>query len=207
MIQRNRRGIADDELDRVLDASYRHVTFADGSAAGTQIHRELDRIAARAAEIQRAQGSVYRRSPQKAAGHRPATRGARPTMLRSVLNARAAAAAAAVAAVSFGGIATAAYASGSSLPAPIQRFAHEVIGAPAAPGLARGAHPAKSGTPADPDAIRRPAFGLCTAFAHANESGNAIQRSAAFRNLAAAAGGASKIASFCGPVPRSGASG
>jgi hypothetical protein len=66
------------------------------------------------------------------------------------------------------------------------------------------AHP--SASPAGPDATGHAAYGLCTAWAHANEHGTAKQKAVAFRNLARAAGGAGNVAAYCGTVPHPGAS-
>ena len=131
------------------------------------------------------------------------------------LTAKAAAAAAAAAAV-LGGVAAAAYT--GTLPAPAQRFAHGVIGAPSPqpshrPGTPRPSHRPgiPQATPArtdavGPDATGPAAFGLCTAYAHAKAHGTASQKAVAFRNLAAAAGGAAKIAAYCAAVPHPGSS-
>lgn len=113
------------------------------------------------------------------------------------------AAAAAVAALGLGGVATAAYA--GSLPAPLQRFAHETVGAPAP----RGGRPALPGprTSASspvPATTGPAAYGLCTAYASAKAEG-AAERPADFRRLAAAAGGPGKVASYCERVLRTGA--
>jgi len=125
-------------------------------------------------------------------------------VLASLLSARAAAAAA-VAALSVGGLATAAFA--GALPAPAQQFAHHTIGAPAAhPTQTTGAHPGAAATPVGPDATGPAAFGLCTAWAHAKAHGTHSRQSVAFRNLAAAAGGASHVAAYCAAVPHPGAS-
>jgi len=131
----------------------------------------------------------------------------RPTVLSPLLSARAAAAAA-VAALGIGGFATAAFA--GALPAPVQQFAHHTIGAPAAqpahssPDASGRTHP--SASPAGPGATGHPAYGLCTAWAHAKEHGTARQKAVAFGNLAAAAGGAGNVAAYCGTVPHPGAS-
>ena len=129
-----------------------------------------------------------------------------------------AAAAAAVAAVALGGVAAAAYT--GTLPAPAQQFAHGVIGAPSPspspsyrpgtpqPSLRPGtpqATPARTDA-AGPDATGPAASGLCTAYAHAKAHGQASQKAVAFRNLAAAAGGAAKIAAYCTAVPHPGSS-
>jgi hypothetical protein len=138
----------------------------------------------------------------------------RPRLLTS-LTAKAAAAAA-VAATALGGVAAAAYT--STLPAPAQRFAHSVIGAPSPqpshrPGTPQPSH--RPGTPqatpartdaVGPDATGPAGFGLCTAYAHAKAHGTASQKAVAFRNLAAAAGGAAKIAAYCTAVPHPGSS-
>ncbi len=124
----------------------------------------------------------------------------RRPLLTSLLRARVAATA--LAAI-LGAAATAAYA--NALPAPIQRLAHDVIGAPASAGQPTS-HPTPSGSPVGPNATGPAAFGLCTAFAHAKAHGTASQQAVAFRNLAAAAGGASKVAGFCAAVPHPGAS-
>ena len=128
----------------------------------------------------------------------------RHPVLTSLLSARAAAAAA-VAALGLGGFATAAFA--GALPAPAQQFAHHTIGAPAAGGgQPTGTHPAAATTPAGPDATGAAAFGLCTAWAHAKAHGTSSQQAVAFRNLAAAAGGASNVTAYCAAVPHPGPS-
>jgi hypothetical protein len=128
----------------------------------------------------------------------------RHPLLASLLSARAAAAAA-VAALSLGGFATAAFA--GALPAPAQQFAHHTFGAPAARGgQPTGTHPSATATPAGPDATGPAAFGLCTAWAHAKAHGTHSQQAVAFRDLAAAAGGASNVAAYCAAVPHPGTS-
>jgi hypothetical protein len=139
----------------------------------------------------------------------------RPRLLTALLTAKAAAAAA-VAAAALGGVAAAAYT--STLPGPAQQFAHSVIGAPSPqpshrPGTPQPSHgpgtsqatPARTDA-AGPDATGPAAFGLCTAYAHAKAHGTASQKAVAFRNLAAAAGGAAKIAAYCAAVPHPGSS-
>jgi hypothetical protein len=128
----------------------------------------------------------------------------RHPLLTPLLSARAAAAAA-VAALSLGGFATAAFA--GALPAPAQQFAHHTFGAPAADGgQPTGTHPSATTTPAGPGATGSAAFGLCTAWAHAKAHGTSSQQAVAFRNLAAAAGGADNVAAYCAAVPHPGAS-
>jgi len=138
----------------------------------------------------------------------------RSRLLTVLLTAKAAAAAAA-AAVALGGVAAAAYT--STLPAPVQQFAHSVIGAPspqpshrpgtprATPARTDAASPDAAGPDATgPDATGPAGFGLCTAYAHAKAHGTASHKAVAFRNLAAAAGGAAKIAAYCATVPHPG---
>ena len=138
----------------------------------------------------------------------------RPRLLTSLLTARAAAAAGAAAIALGGGVAAAAYT--STLPAPAQQFAHSVIGAPSPqpshrPGTPQPSHRPGTlqATPArtdggGPDATGPAAFGLCSAYAHAKAHGTASQKAMAFRNLAAAAGGAAKVAAYCTAVPHPG---
>ena len=123
-------------------------------------------------------------------------------MLTPLLSAKAAAAAVA-AAVALGGVATAAFA--GDLPAPAQQLAHNTIGAPS-PKPSTGPAGKPAATPTGPDATGPAAFGLCTAFSRAREHGSAAQKAVAFRNLAAAAGGAHSIAAFCAAVPHPGSS-
>jgi hypothetical protein len=141
----------------------------------------------------------------------------RSRLLTVLLTAKAAAAAAAAAVALGGGVAAAAYT--STLPAPVQQFAHSVIGAPspqpshrpgtprATPARTNAAGPDATGPDATgPDATGPAGFGLCTAYAHAKAHGTASQKAMAFRNLAAAAGGAAKIAAYCTAVPHPGSS-
>lgn len=123
-------------------------------------------------------------------------------LLTPVLGARAAMAAMA-AVVGFGGIAAAAAYTGR-LPGPIQRFAHSTIGAPAGPsGQAVG--PAPAGSPGHGGRRRSTGWqagqsrnGLCTAY---EKAATDAQRSAAFRALVQAAGGAGRVAAYCAAVP------
>jgi hypothetical protein len=109
-------------------------------------------------------------------------------LLTSLLTAKLAT----VAALTLGGAATAAYA--GALPAPVQKLAHDTIGAPAAHP---SAHPA---TPVGPDGTGHAAYGLCTAYAHLMADGSAAQKAVAFRNLATAAGGAANVTAYCAAV-------
>ena len=107
---------------------------------------------------------------------------------RRLLLVKAAAVAATL--LSLGGIATAAYA--RALPAPVQRLAHDIIGAPPP-----GSQPALTRSSAGPATTGDPAYGLCTAWAHAKAQGTAAQRAVAFSRLAAAAGGIGNVAAYC----------
>jgi hypothetical protein len=146
---------------------------------------------------------AYRAAFSRPAPHAPRRR--RHPVLASVLSAQLAAAAVLIIA----GIAAAAWV--GVLPAPAQRLAHDVFGAPAARHSARAQDPAAatgpnatSPTPAGPDATGRRAHGLCTAYWQAKAHGNANQESVAFRNLTAAAGGAANITAYCAGVPHPG---
>jgi hypothetical protein len=117
--------------------------------------------------------------------HRPPARTPRP---RRLLPVRAAAAAATI--LCLGGIATVAYA--GALPATVQRFAHDIAGAPAP-----ASQPALRPSSARPATTGGPAYGLCTAWARARAHGTAAQRAVAFGRLAAAAGGAGNVTGYC----------
>ena len=118
--------------------------------------------------------------------HRPLAR-TPPPRRRRLLPVKAAAAAAVL---SLGGIATAAYA--GALPATVQRLAHHIIGAPTP-----GTEPALRPSRARPATTGDPAYGLCTAWAHAKTHGTAEQSAVAFSKLAAAAGGAANVTTYC----------
>ena len=115
----------------------------------------------------------------------------RPHRFTPRLGARAAVAAA-VAALGLGGLASAAYA--GMLPAPVQRLAHETIGAPDVPsGSPSRAHQNGSRTSAGLGTAGLTAQRWCTAYAH----GTTRQRVAARHDLIRVAGGAGKIAAYC----------
>ena len=122
----------------------------------------------------------------------------RPSLLSPLLSARAAAVAVA-AVLSIGGVAAAAYT--GALPAPVQRFVHNVFGAPPAVS-----HPGSGTASARPAATGHAALGLCNAWADAKAHGNANQKAAAFHNLATAAGGAANVAAYCAATAHPGAS-
>jgi hypothetical protein len=170
--------------------------LADGLAALTA-RPASDELAGEAAALAEFYHEVGVPVPVSRSRHR------RHPVLTPLLSARAAAVAA-VAALSLGGFATAAFA--GALPAPAQQFAHHTFGAPAANGEPTGTHASAAATPAGPDATGPAAFGLCTAWAHAKAHGTPSQQAVAFRNLAAAAGGASNVAAYCATVPHPGPS-
>ncbi len=83
-----------------------------------------------------------------------------------------------------------------SLPASLQKFAHDTIAAPAASATMAAKH---AGRKVGPSASARDAQGLCNAYEHATQHGDSAERSVAFRNLVAAAGGEGKVAAYCAP--------
>jgi hypothetical protein len=107
-----------------------------------------------------------------------------------------------VVAVSGGGIA-AAYT--GSLPTALQKLAHDAIAAPSVSQYRATPTPVGHGQPAGPSATGRAGYGLCAAYQHAEEHGNASRRAVAFRNLASAAGGADKVTAYCASVQQPGA--
>ena len=121
----------------------------------------------------------------------------RHPVLTSLLSAKLAAAAAAAAVTLGGGAVAAAYA--GKLPAPVQKLAHDTIGAPKTPG-APTAHPA---TPQPTVLPGHSAYGLCTAYANLKAHGTAAQKVTAFRKLAAVAGGA-HVSAYCATVTHPG---
>ena len=130
-------------------------------------------------------------------------RSRRPRLIAPPLGARFAAAAGAAVIAVLGGGAAAAYT--GSLPGALQKIAHEAI---AAPGVREGPAaptPQSSGHPAGPSVTGAAVKGLCDAYLHAEEHGNASQRSVAFRHLVNAAGGADQVAAYCASVPHPGA--
>ena len=115
-------------------------------------------------------------------------------------------------ALALGGTSAAAFT--GALPAPAQDFAHRVIGAPAATATQLRTHtgtptgdPSSAGTPVGPDASGPAMFGLCTAWtahqAHGETANGNADDAVAFKNLAAAAGGADKIGAYCATILRS----
>jgi len=149
--------------------------------------------AATLAEFRRRSGHTPRRSRSRRIS---------PAVLMPLLRTRAGAAGTA-AVLGFGGIVAAAYA--DALPAMAQVVAHDTIGAPR-PNHQDNPAAGHSGTPVGPSASGQPRFGLCTAYFHGKEHGNAAQKAVAFRNLVKAAGGTANVQSYCAGVPHPGAS-
>jgi hypothetical protein len=144
---------------------------------------------------------------------------AQPASVRTVvIGARAAA----VAGIVILAAATGAAAYTGSLPGPLQRAAHSVIGAPAeddqgsdeatdeptgtptgSPTETSTESPTATSTKTNgvgPDATGPAAFGLCNAWSH----GGLATTSVAYRNLATAAGGADGIEAYCATVIKPG---
>jgi len=146
--------------------------------------------------------TVYREmAVRPAMPGRPRSR--RPRLIAAPLGARfAAAAGAALIAVLGGGVA-AAYT--GSLPVALQKIAHEAIAAPSVLEGSAASTPQSGGHPAGTPVTGAAVYGWCNAYQHAEEHGNASQRSVAFRNLINAAGGTDKVAAYCAAVPHPGA--
>jgi len=139
--------------------------------------------------------------------YRPDTAARRPSMLATLLSTKLAAAAAA-GAVTFGGVAAAAYA--GALPDPIQDFAHHMVGAPspdrggthhnsnANAHATEHPNPGSAGQPVGPDATGPAKYGLCTAFANEKAENHQVDtNSVAFQAVEKAAGGAENIDAYC----------
>jgi hypothetical protein len=114
--------------------------------------------------------------------------------------------AASAAVMSLSGISAAAFV--GVLPDGPQQAMHDLLGAPAptrsvvdanGDGTGGGAAPGtrSGGTPVGPAATSSAARGLCQAWAADKAKGTASDRSVAFRNLAAAAGGADHVDTYC----------
>jgi hypothetical protein len=133
-----------------------------------------------------AQAEFRRRIARPARPHRSWR--LRPARLASLLGGKAAAAAV-IAAIGLGGAGAAAYA--DALPGSWQQFAHRTIGAP-------DARQVGGGTRARPKPAAHPAREECAAYLH----DTAAKKGAALRDLAKAAGGAGKVATYCAVVAR-----
>jgi len=101
-------------------------------------------------------------------------------------------AAALAAVVAAGGLTAAAYT--GVLPASVQSFAHRAVGAPA-PHLDTPA--GQPVTPSGPAPAPPGVYGLCHAYEHAKANSSGREKAAAFRKLAAAAGGAARVKAYC----------
>jgi hypothetical protein len=130
------------------------------------------------------------------------SRSPRPVPIASRFGARLAAAAGAAAFAVLGGGVAAAYT--GSLPVALQKFAHVAIAAPAERDSRTPPDPQRTGQPTGPSASGSAAYGLCNAYQHAEEHGNAVQRAVAFRNLIKAAGGAGQVTAYCAAVQHPG---
>jgi hypothetical protein len=203
---RSRRADALELQDRAMTALLAGGLLTDEAAAGLQPAAALLAALTAAPESSELAGHAralaeFRRRDGMPAHSRRSTR-RRSRLLTPILSAKAAAAAVAAAAA-LGGVATIAYAGG--LPAPAQQLAHDTIGAPS-PKPSDNPVGKPAAAPSGPDATGPAAFGLCTAYSHAKAHGTAAQQAVAFRNLAAAAGGAGDIAAYCAAVPHPGRS-
>lgn len=106
-------------------------------------------------------------------------------------------------AVGVGGVATVAYVSAST--PSVASDAHSTVAA--SPTTVDAAHaqtatgaPSGTATAVGPVATGAAAHGLCTAWSHVADKGKAAE-APAFRNLAAAAGGADKVEAWCAALP------
>ena len=138
---------------------------------------------------------------RRGAGAAVPARGSRRRRERTSFFGTRAAAAALAAALGLGGLATAAYA--GVLPAPVQRLAHEAIGAPAPQGASpAGTHlPRKRLAPSNPAPIAGAgASRLCTDYLRTRADGTPAQQAIARHELIEAAGGAGKVSAYCRTV-------
>jgi hypothetical protein len=172
--------LADTELPPGSEPELRLLAEALAELRGEPASDELEGQAETLAAF-RSQFGAPRMAPREPVGI--------PPPRRRLLPAKATAAAAAIA-LSLGGIATAAYA--GALPTAVQRFAHDIIGAPP-PGAQPTIRPSLARTGATGDSTH----GLCTAWKHAKAHGTRKQRAVAFGKLAAAAGGAGNVTAYC----------
>src|SRR4051794_32780107 len=212
-------------VDRLLDPKWTGPgpsAAPDGSADPSDVERERVRMAAvvdalrqpgTAAEL--ADEASYLRAFDEV--NAPA----RKPMRTIVIGSRAAV----VAGVVVLAAATGAAAYTGSLPGPLQRAAHSVVGAPAGDDSSDQAGDDPTGSPTDtptgspsetatetptgastshspvgPDATGAAAFGLCTAWS----KGGLATTSVAYRHLSTAAGGADGIAAYCATIVKPG---
>lgn len=190
--------------DAALDALLERDPLPEGAAAGLRPLAEViaalnatpltGELAAQAGALALFRGEIGMSGEPSPSRHR------RRPLLTSLLSAKLATAAAA-ATVALGGAAAAAYA--GALPASMQKVAHDTIGAPQA---SPSAPATPTATPVGPNATGHAAYGLCTAYEHMKAHGSAKQKAVAFRNLAAAAGGAANVTAYCAGVAHPGSS-
>jgi hypothetical protein len=193
--------------DPAFDALLAGDPLADGAADGLRPAAEViaalgeppapRELAAEASAIAVFRSAGRRPAGLAGSGHR------RPRLLSALLSVRLGAAAA-VAAVALGGATAAAYA--GALPAPVQKLAHDTLGAPPAHRVppAHPARPARPVTQPSPGGTESAPQRLCTAYARLKAQGSASQQAAALRILAAAAGGPRSVTSYCAAVTRRG---
>jgi hypothetical protein len=172
--------LAGELLPESAPGGLRPVAEAIAALSGPPLASEL---AGEASALAVFRGEIARSREPVRSGRR------RHPVLARLLSARIAAAAA-VGAVALSGAAAAAYA--DVLPAPAQHLAHDILGAPR---VRPAAHPATTAAPAAPEL--HAAYGLCTAYAQVRTHGSAGQKAAAFRKLAAAAGGTANVTAYC----------
>jgi hypothetical protein len=122
-------------------------------------------------------------------------------MLASVLGAKLGATIAGVA-VGLGGTALVAY--NAAQPRAVRNTAAHTTVSTSTPTPAATTTPTSTETAVGPDAKGPAAFGLCNAWTHHQANGTQPTDSIAFRNLAVAAGGESKVAAYCAKVPHPG---
>jgi hypothetical protein len=126
----------------------------------------------------------FGRAPRPARSHRRRKPGLGPVLTAAKL--------ALAGAVAVGALTGVAYA--DVLPAPVQNLAHRTLGAPAPHTTTPSG---QRGTPGGLTPAVTRADGLCQAWARAEADGRAGKESAAFRHLAAAAGGAAQVTAYC----------
>ena len=144
------------------------------------------------------------RRPNRSRPRRPSrSRPRRPRLIAATVGARLAAAAGVVVVAVLGSGIAAAYT--GSLPVALQKIAHVTIAAPGVRESRAASAPKGAGHPEGPSASGSAAYGLCNAYQHAEEHGNASQRAVAFRNLVDAAGGAGQVTAYCAEVQHHGA--
>lgn len=187
--------LSDAEVDSVLKG-HRPLDSAPG------LERLADAMNALTSPPERGELSGYSQAMATYGRAFAQPRSRRVAMISSVAGLRTLASAAG-AAVALGGVATIVLASGAMGPT------HQAVVTPVATTGTTKTPPQadKTGTPVGPDASGPAAFGLCNAWANHQAKDNDLPGSSvAFRNLAKAAGGEARIASYCAKVPHPGSS-